>query len=312
VWEISFFPWLRLVASATLFLVFLRGIGPRPSQMVLRCFSLYLFSFPSMLQPSLNLQPTEFNKDSAAWTDAVSQGNSLLSNFTNGSLPPVSPPVELRKLQYVVFSVTDMVALISTPGTRYIRAQFVLLPAQFGTVRFTVALFALDSQRGRISAYYAGGVTEGSMNPTPPAANSGGTGALPVDLVQTWIKGWQDATDVTYDMFSTNYGPLQGYIFELNDFIDPLFPVGVTTNHELRVYFGLHSYQITSANETQSASTMGLILSVQKTEDTKLPFTYHRNTVRLLDNNGTSPTDGSDGFYDLSHPNPPGAPPASS
>jgi len=268
-----------------------------------------------MLQPSFNLQPTEFNKDSAAWTDAVSQGNSLLSNFTNGSLPPVHPPAKLRKLQYVVFSVQDMVALVSTPGTRYIRAQFVLLPAQFGTVRFTVALFALDSQRGRISAYYAGGVTEGSMNPipiTPPTTDPGGTGALPVDLVQTWIAGWQDAPDVTPDIFSTNYGPLQGYIFELDDFIDPLFPAGVTTDHELRVYFGLHSYQITSANVTEQASTMGLILSVQNKEAMQLPLTYRRNAVRLLDNTGASLTDGDDGFYDLSHPNPPGAPPAGS
>jgi hypothetical protein len=273
-----------------------------------------------MSQPSPYLQPTEFNKNSAAWTDAVSQGTStsLLPYFVNGSVKPVTPPPKLlHKLQYVVFSVDDMVALVSTPGARYIRAQFVLLPADLvGGVHFTVVLFALDSQRGRISAYYKGGVTSGSTNPIPvtqPSNNSGGgNGALPIDLVQTWITNWQNASDVKPELFSTNYGPLQGYIFELDDFIDPLFPSGVTENHELRVYFGLHSYQVTSANDTLSASTMGLILSVQKKETAKLPKTYRRNSVLLVDSNGTSLTDGDDGFFDLSHPNPPGAPPAGS
>lgn len=265
-----------------------------------------------MPDPSYNLQPTAFNKDSAAWTDAVSQGNSLLPYFLNGSQPALTAPIS--KLQYVVFSVDDMLALISTVGTRYIRAQFVLIPAKPGTVQFTVVLCALDSQRGRISAYYAGGITSGSMNPIPVKTSyndPGGSGALPLDLVRKWIGDWQGLADITADMFNTNYGPLQGYIFELADFIDPLFPSGLTTDHELRVYFGLHSYQITSANDTYSATTVGLILSIQQKEATSLPVTYRRNAVRLLDSNGNIVSDGDDGFYDLSHPNPPGAPPAS-
>lgn len=266
-----------------------------------------------MPNSSFFLQPTEFNRDSAAWTDAVSQGNSLLTYFLNGTHIEPTPPIS--KLQYVVFSVEDMLALVSTPGARYIRAQFVLLPATFGAVRFTVVLFALDSQRGRISAYYAGGLTAGSMVPssvdsTPSDPNGGGE--LPLDLVRTWITAWQTLSDITSELFGTNYGPLQGYIFELDDFIDPLFPAGLTTNHELRVYFGLHSYQITSANDTQQASTMGLILSVQNKNAVQLPLTYRRNVVRLLDGNGNSLTDGDDGFYDLSHPSPPGVPPANS
>lgn len=266
-----------------------------------------------MSAPSPYLQPTAYNKAAAAWTDAVSQGLTLLPYFSNGSL--IEPIIPIHKLQYVVFSVEDVLALVSTVGARYIRAQFVLLPSEPGAVRFTVVLYALDSQRGRISAYYAGSIAKGSMDPIlvkDPASDPGGNGALPVDLVRRWITGWQDVTDIAVDMFSTNYGPLQGYIFNLDDFIDPLFPSGSTTDHELRVYFGLHSYQVTSVNDTQLATTMGLILSIQQKEALRLPVTPRRYKAILVDSNGNALNDGDNGFYDLSHPNPPGAPPAGS
>jgi hypothetical protein len=257
------------------------------------------------------LDPTSFNTAAAAWTDAVSKEGSLspfFLNYPNSYISPTTVPVE--KLQYVTFSVNDMVALVSTVGVRYIRAQFVLLPPAEGVVRFTVVLYALDSQRGRISAYYAGAtgaMVPGALPATPDSPNAGGE--LPVDLVQSWIGAWQNLTDISPDMFDTNYGPLQGYIFNLQDFIDPLFPSYLTSGYELRVYLGLHSYNITSANITTPDTTVGLVISVQPESTPRLPINYLLNKNKLVSNNAN---DGDDsGYYDLSHPSPPGVPPMS-
>jgi len=225
-------------------------------------------------------------------------------NYPNTQIPPETFPIE--KLQYVTFLVDDMVSLVSTVGVRYIRAQFVLLPAAEGIVRFTVVLYSLDSQRGRISAYYAG--TTGAMVPAamPVVPDTPGTnGELPVDLVHTWLRDWQNLTDVSPDMFGTNYGPLQGYIFNLEDFIDPLFPGHLTTGYELRVYLGLHSYNVTLANKTQPDTTVGLIISVQPIYTDKLPVNYLRNRNTSQGTTGNANNEDS-GFYDLSNPNPPG------
>ena len=260
-----------------------------------------------MSAQSFFLDPTDFNTASAAWTDAVSKEDSLspyFLNWPNTFIDPTTHPVE--KLQYVTFSVADMVSLVSTVGVRYIRAQFVLLPAEEGVVRFTVVLCSLDSQRGRISAYYAG--SKGAMTPAemPHAStNPGPNGELPIDLVHTWLQDWQTLTDVSPEMFGTNYGPLQGYIFNLEDFVDPLFPGHLTTGYELRVYLGLHSYNISVANKTQPDTTVGLIISVQPITTTRLPVNYLRNKTASANNDGNA-RDEDNGYYDLSNPNPPG------
>ena len=252
------------------------------------------------------LNPVAFNTASAAWTDAVAREESLLHYFQDSSENP--PPLPAEKLQYVTFSVQDMIALVSTVGVRYIRAQFILLPTPLGidtSPRFTVVLYALDSLKCRISAYFAGNVTMEAMKPSKPS--NGNDGAVPFDLVQTWLKAWQTLPDVKSDMFGTNYGPLQGYIFDLRDFIDPLFPPMSDPNlYELRVYFGLHCYKITSGSNVESDETVGLVLSVQKKETARLPLRFNRNKSLLLSGNTDQVADGDDGYYDLSHPNPPG------
>lgn len=160
--------------------------------------------FFSRMSDSNCLDPVKFNTASAAWTDAVTSGGDLLHYFQNSvvspGLPPPPPPLPVNKLQYVTFSVDDMIALVSTVGVRYIRAQFLLMPVppeasekhpEFEEYkeykpRFTVALYALDSLKCRISAYFAGAA--GAMMPFIPAP--GDEGCVPFDLVQHWLRAW--------------------------------------------------------------------------------------------------------------------------
>ncbi|RZK32160.1 MAG: hypothetical protein EOO63_02165 [Hymenobacter sp.] len=268
---------------------------------------------PQSPQPPRLLSQQQFNAYSAAWVDAVRHGDSLPAIFQQPGQP--------AKSSFVRFPLQDIVWLVSTVGSQRIKVQFLLKPdagpdADPLRPRFTMALFSADAQDGRISAYYLGKntaptettdneqATQGN-NDQPlgsalvKAANIGGQ--LPHGLAGVWLKNWVNVAAVTPDLFTTNYGPLQGYVFDLQDFMDPLFysqsffnDPEEAQNFELRIGFGLHEFYPAFPEGTTSKKTFGLVLRIYQ-KDSQKP-------ALAVPSNGSS-----EPFYDLSVTSPPGA-----
>jgi len=267
----------------------------------------------SQPHPSL-INQQQFNAYSAAWVDAVRHGDSLPAIFQQPGQPD--------KSSFVRFPLQDIVWLVSTVGSQRIKVQFLLKPDEGPDAdplrpRFTVALFSTDAQDGRISAYYLGN----NRAPEPAANNELAAtkgddqalslkmtaltsigGQLPHGLAGVWLKNWmKPGLVVTPDLFMTSYGPLQGYMFDLDDFMDPLFysqsffnnPEDAA-NYELRVGFGLHEFYPAFPEGTASKKTFGLLLRI-----------YQKDTQQLA--MALIPDGSSDPFYDLSTTSPPGA-----
>ena len=212
-------------------------------------------------------------------------------------------PGQLRQ-NNVGFDLADsIVPLLSTVGLRQVVARFVLLPAEVAadSPRFRVVLYGTDGLGGRISAYYLGAATWVAAPKSLQADEQPSevlTGQVSFNLIRVWLQAWVAPTQqLSPLLFMTSYGPLQGYNFELSDFMDPLFPVkqpaDPTQRLVLRLYFGLKSYYPAyPENLEQPRQTIGLV-------------------VRLLVP-GSKVTDGDGGgdaggpSYDMAVPVPPG------
>jgi hypothetical protein len=122
---------------------------------------------------------------------------------------------------------------------------------------------------------------------------------VPFSLIRTWLKAWAKAAtkeQLHPAQFATSYGPLQGYNFELGDFMDQLFTARASLTQaaatQLRLNFGLKTYFPAYPEAlTTPVQTFGLV-------------------VRLLRPN--IDTDGTDGgtesgpSYDIAISYPPG------
>lgn len=265
---------------------------------------------PQQPQPPVLLSQHQFNAYSAAWIDAVRHGDSLPAIFQQPGQP--------NKATFVRFPLQDIVWLVSTVGSQRIKVQFLLKPdsgpdADPLRPRFSMALFSADAQDGRISAYYLGNntapteVVENTQNtdmqPTGTVLGKAASigGQLPHGLAGTWLKNWVNVDAVTPDLFTTNYGPLQGYVFDLKDFMDPLFysqsffnNPEEAQNYELRIGFGLHEFYPAFPEGTTSKKTFGLVLRIYQKDSQKAAIAL-------------TPDGSSEPFYDLSTTSPPGA-----
>lgn len=262
-------------------------------------------------QPPTLLSQHQFSAYSAAWVDAVRHGDSLPAIFQQPGQP--------AKASFVRFPLQDIVWLVSTVGSQRIKVQFLLKPdagpdADPLRPRFTMALFSADAQDGRISAYYLGKNTAPAEiadneqhiletsdqlpgSALMKAASIGGQ--LPHGLAGVWLKNWVNIDVVTPDLFTTSYGPLQGYVFDLKDFMDPLFysqsffsNPEEADNYELRIGFGLHEFYPAFPEGTTSKKTFGLVLRIYQKASQKA-------AVAL------TPDGSSEPFYDLSNTSPP-------
>lgn len=266
---------------------------------------------PQHPQPPTLLLQHQFNAYSAAWVDAVRHGDSLPAVFQQ--------PGQSVRSSFVRFPLQDIVWLVSTVGSQRIKVQFLLKPdagpnADPLRPRFTIALFSADAQDGRISAYYLGN----NLSPEQVADSEQDTqhsdampatvtlmkegsidGQLPHGLAGVWLKNWVNLDVVTPDLFTTSYGPLQGYVFDLKDFMDPLFysqsffnnPEDAQ-NYELRVGFGLHEFYPAFPEGTASKKTFGLLLRIYQKDSSK-------SAMALTPDSSSAP------LYDLSEPSPP-------
>jgi hypothetical protein len=261
--------------------------------------------------PPLLLNQDKFSTYSNAWVQAVRHNDSLPAIFQQDG--------QKNRSSFVRFPLQDIVWLLSTVGARRVKAQFLVKPDEGVDAdplrpRFTIALFATDALDGRISAYFLGNnlAPKSSKIDEQVEENSSDTehslqdtatvgGQLPHGLAGVWLKNWLNLDTVTSDLFTTNYGPLQGYVFDMDDFLDPMFfSQGFFNNpddaqkYELRVGFGLHEFYPAFPDNAPRKQTFGLLLRI-----------YDKATDKVM-----LAADGSDNpFYDISTTNPPGLSP---
>ncbi|MBD2722089.1 hypothetical protein [Hymenobacter armeniacus] len=219
------------------------------------------------------LAPALFDEYAAEWHSKISDvGNpDVTSYFANG---------DSGRLTYVYFSIQRVAELVSAVGVQHIKARFVLMPdASTGQYRFSLVLFAADKDDRQLTAYYL----PDALQAVPPTVGE----PLPGSLAGLWQAAWAEATLLTSAMFTTSYGVLKGYNFDLKDFLTPLFTNGQPYDkQQVRVWLGLHGY---TTPDDQPTQTFGLM-------------------VRRFD-----PTQGAAGqlqaaddvFFDLSTPCPP-------
>ncbi len=274
------------------------------------------------------LDQHQFDKYAAAWSRHVSRHQDLTSVFQQ---PDGSP---LRALS---FSFEALQHLLSTVGARRVKAQFLLKrDGQSGEKLFTLALYATDASDGRISAYYLAQylplpapapvvdeTVETAVRVADDQADDLGT-QIPNELVHTWLDNWKKAAPITAAMFGSNYGPLTGYTFDIDDFLNSFFYANKFKSKELLVLFGLHQHYPAFPDCYSLQQTFGLVLRIHQLA-TGAPATSidlaakkealttavakattHAELMQAVQQWGTADDDTvGQPFYDYSKPSPP-------
>ncbi|MBF9141093.1 hypothetical protein [Hymenobacter properus] len=227
--------------------------------------------------PSGFLTQEEFTQYAANWLNLVSQAESP-------ALPGSFEAEAGARVAYVSFPIMRVAELVSAVGAKQIKARFVLIP-DGGQQKFSLVLFAADDTQqpeGRKSAYYL--AQPWWTQSTAPVLGE----PVPDNLATLWVDSWKGASAVTTDMFATPAGPLEGYNFDLKDFVKPLFTDQAYGQQEIRLWLGLHTYY-SPTNLNSPTQTFGLVA--------------RRFDPTQAVQQGQPVTDES--FYDLSTPCPP-------
>jgi hypothetical protein len=208
------------------------------------------------------LNQHQFDKYAAAWSRYVSHHHDLTAIFQQ---PDGSP------LQALSFSFDALQYLLSTVGARRIKAQFLLKEDEVSAENlFTLALYATDALDGRISAYYlaqylpAPAKDADAASKTDLADTDSLGGQIPNELVHTWLNNWKEAPLATAAMFGSTYGPLTGYSFAIDDFLDSFFYANKFKEKELVVLFGLHQHFPAFPDCYTMKQTFGLVLRIHQ------------------------------------------------
>lgn len=219
------------------------------------------------------LTQQEFDEYSAKWLSVASGegGSELEQAFLNSNT---------ERVLHLRFPIERITWLVSAVGVRKIKARFLLVPDN-GQLHFTVALFATDDKAERLSAYYL---------PQPYWADNSAPATvgdpIPQNLATTWLANWKAADKVTPALFATQWGPLQGYNFEIKDFVSSLFAAQSFQSKEIYIGFGLHQYYAPAATDGSLTETFGLVLQLPEAGQTKVPAA-------------------DDTFFDMAFPYPP-------
>ncbi|MBF9221181.1 hypothetical protein [Hymenobacter ruricola] len=217
--------------------------------------------------------------DPELYTEYAAQWLNKISELDNPDLPGYFNDGDQR-VAYATFSIQRIIELVSAVGVRRIKARFVLLPVQTDEqYRFSLVLFASDDDNRQLTAFY---LPDAMAAPFPSLP----TEPVPGGLAGLWEANWLGADTLTTAMFTTSYGPLEGYNFEIDDFLAPLFTdTADYTDQQIRLKLGLHQY--VAAGATSPSQTFGLV-------------------VRRFDPSQQAQAKAaSAGFFDLSTPCPP-------
>jgi hypothetical protein len=160
----------------------------------------------------------QYKQYTAAWEELIaSRNNELLQQAFQA-------PTGAR-LNFLNFSLDQIVALVTMPGVHSIKARFILMPDAAGVSRASLTLFASDTpakdDAKSLSEYYittsAAATTTQTVEPAP-----GPDTKIPYEEAMRWLADWVRTNDFNTEIFTTDSGPLKGFNFEVSTFQDPL------------------------------------------------------------------------------------------
>ncbi|MCC3153582.1 hypothetical protein Q3A66_12140 [Hymenobacter sp. BT770] len=222
-----------------------------------------------------------FDQYAAEWLriSGAADGAELTASFR-------APHGDLR-VSAVSFPVKCIAELLSAVGVRTIKARFLMVPDEHKRPHFSVALFATDALDTRLTSYY---LAEPFWKPRKDPAQDAPPLRMEIAnvLAAHWATQWADVArfPLTAQLFSSHYGPLRGYNFELSDFMKPLLVLDKLGDQRLLLELGLHTHYGPGPSGEVFTATFGLM-------------------VRLA---GLQAEDGElDPEYDLATPIPPGS-----
>ena len=218
-------------------------------------------------------------------TDASSVFLTIARSADGSTLTAAFSAPGVERVPYLSLPITRIIGLVSAVGVHQIKARLLLVPAKPGGTpqHFSLALFAADARGERVSAYYAANPYQPATAPAP-----GPGGPLPAELAAIWLANWAEAAAITPALFATSYGPLQGYNFEVKDFVAILASAQPFGGQELHLHLSLHEYYAaTTSSETPTPTqTFGLVLQLHSPEQ------------------GAGPA-AAGAYYDMAAPSPP-------
>ncbi len=210
------------------------------------------------------LSQEQFDRYAANWLEVIynTDGHTLHESFLG---------LNQEKVNAITFPLQSIVELVSVVGVHHIKARFLIQPDEVtGTPHFTMALFAADELGKRLSSYYvadahwlgAPAAPAPLLAPTATAPSTVGHQIANV-LAHKWAQGWVNAQRVETAMFDNAYGPLNGYTFEMGDFMAPMFKLtSLDDASKLQVNFCLHEFSRPTLGGDQRAMTFGLTVQV--------------------------------------------------
>lgn len=190
------------------------------------------------------------------------------------------------KLTAVHFDASTILYLISSEAIATVKARFAITGNDGEEGLFNIVLYGVDRNDKINSAFYLGDPyaepVTGHIDPGAPQCQ------LPSSIGSVWITNWlENDIFVSNLRFKNIYGYLEGYNFELSDFIDSTF---LDTCSGLSVTLALHElYRPGTTDVTKSTFTLNLVLQGILKEG----VTQSENVER------------ADGLYDISAPSPP-------
>ena len=202
---------------------------------------------PETISPSI-IDQEQFEQYAAHWLSVVSETDNpvLAKSFLTSA--------EERVL-HLSFPIQRIVELVSAVGVTQIKARFLLVPGPGEQACFTLALFATDAQQERLSAYYLPDSQWNAPAPRPVLGEQ-----VPRELAGVWLTNWKTVPAITAALFTTSYGPLQGYNFDIKDFVMPLFTGQPFAQQEIRLGLGLHEYYAATPAAEGPTQTFGLVV----------------------------------------------------
>jgi hypothetical protein len=164
------------------------------------------------------ITPDQYQQYTTAWEELIaSRNNDLLQEAfraPNGA-----------RLNFLNFSLDQIVALVTAPGVRSIKARFLLVPDAASGPCASLTLFAADTpakdDTKTLSAYYVPTSTAATTTQTVEPA-PGPTTQITYEQAQSWLAAWVNTQDFNTEIFTTDVGPLKGFNFEVSTFQDPL------------------------------------------------------------------------------------------
>jgi len=223
-----------------------------------------------------------FNTYSANWIRVINDGDPILlqNSFKQGQ----------NTITGCGFSTTRIGQLVATVGATHIKLRFIVQPAFPGTEpKFSVALFATDALDARISSYYVPEITytdtDAFVCPSQPGLPAVHKNQLHYVLAERWRQNWVEKSieGIAPEDFTTSYGPLRGYTYELQEFVALFLLLEALEDATLKIHYVLHDYYrpdlITSADTL--AYTFSLALRMQHNAGTKY---YATDDDLIMDN----------------------------